>query len=67
MYGTSMPAWQSLLSDADVRDVVDYVKAFSPRFSAERPQPVLDPEVAAANGRSGRRTSGVPRKRGVRL
>ena len=49
LYGTSMPGWQSLLSDTDVRDVVDYVKTFSPRFSTERPQSVLDPEVAATS------------------
>ena len=40
LYGTSMPAWQSLLSDADVRDVVAYVKSLSPRFATEHPQPV---------------------------
>jgi len=58
MYGTSMPGWQSLLSDTAVRDVVDYVKTFSPRFAAERPQPVLDPEVAAA-------TAGVAANKGM--
>ena len=31
-----MPAWKALLSDADIRDVVDYVKSFSPRFETER-------------------------------
>jgi cbb3-type cytochrome c oxidase subunit III len=40
LYGTSMPAWQSLLSDADIRDVVAYVKSLSPRFATDRPQPV---------------------------
>ena len=40
MYGTSMPAWQSLLSDADVADVVSYVKTFSPRFTSEQPRAV---------------------------
>ena len=40
LYGSSMPAWDGLLSDAELGDVVAYVKTFSPRFKAEAPQMV---------------------------
>jgi cytochrome c oxidase cbb3-type subunit 2 len=36
--GSSMPAWQGLLSDAQIRAVVDYIKTFSPRFTDTQPQ-----------------------------
>jgi cbb3-type cytochrome c oxidase subunit III len=36
--GTSMPGWSPLLSDADRRDVVGYIKTFSPRFTSETPK-----------------------------
>ena len=35
-----MPGWQKVLPDDDIRAVVGYVKAFSPRFAAEAPQPI---------------------------
>src|SRR5690242_7419425 len=31
LYGSSMPAWDTILSDGDVRAVVDYIKTFSSR------------------------------------
>ena len=34
LYGTAMPAWDRILSDADIHDVVEYIKAMSPLFSA---------------------------------
>lgn len=40
LYGTAMPGWETMLSDGDIRAVVDYVKTFSPRFQAEPPQPI---------------------------
>ena len=40
VFGTAMPAWESILTDADIRAVVQYVKSMSPRFAAERPEPI---------------------------
>ena len=44
--GTSMPGWQRFLSTADIAAVANYIKTFSPRFAAERPQGI--PAVAAS-------------------
>ena len=33
LYGTPMPAWERILSDGDIRDVVEYVKSMSPQFA----------------------------------
>ena len=38
--GSAMPGWGPLLPDADVRDVVAYIKTLSPRFAAEQPEPL---------------------------
>jgi mono/diheme cytochrome c family protein len=38
--GTSMPGWQPFLSAADIAAVANYIKSFSPRFAAERPQSI---------------------------
>jgi cytochrome c oxidase cbb3-type subunit 2 len=40
LHGTAMPDWAAFLSPEQVRSVVGYVKAFSPRFSTEVPRPV---------------------------
>lgn len=40
MPGSTMPAWDDLLSDAEIDTLVARVKSFSPRFSSETPQPV---------------------------
>src|SRR2546430_681626 len=50
--GTAMPAWKTRLSDRQRRDVLAYVKAFSPYFAdtTQRPQP-----VAQGNARGARR------------
>ena len=45
LYGTSMPGWDGLVSEQDIRDVVAYLKTLSPRFSSERPSPV--PAISA--------------------
>ena len=44
--GTSMPGWQPFLSQAEIAAVASYVKSFSPRFAAERPQSI--PTVAVS-------------------
>ena len=36
VYGSAMPAWEKVLSDADIQDVVVYIKTWSPRFATER-------------------------------
>ena len=47
--GTAMPAWKTLLSDADIRDVVEYVKSFSPRFKSDAPKAVATgPDVPSS-------------------
>lgn len=40
LHGSAMPAWEKLLSDAQIADVVAYVKTLSSRFGAEQPMPV---------------------------
>src|SRR5882672_7919262 len=39
LYATAMPAWARILSDADIRDVVAYIKTLSPQFT-QPPRPV---------------------------
>ncbi len=41
--GTAMPAWKTRLSDRQRRDVLAYIKTFSPYFAdtTQRPQPVV--------------------------
>src|SRR5579862_4309613 len=46
--GTSMPGWGPFLSDNDIAAVAAYVKAFSPRFASEAPQPIQAPPPTAA-------------------
>ena len=33
LYGTAMPAWDRILSDAEIADVVAYIKGLSPQFA----------------------------------
>jgi cbb3-type cytochrome c oxidase subunit III len=40
LYGTAMPGWDRILSDAEIGDVVQYVKSLSPQFAAQPPRPV---------------------------
>ncbi len=40
LYGSAMPAWETVLSDNDIRDVVAYLKTLSPRFASETPATV---------------------------
>jgi cbb3-type cytochrome c oxidase subunit III len=39
MYGSAMPAWDTILAENDIRDVVRYLKTFAPQF-AQTPKPV---------------------------
>lgn len=38
LFGTSMPAWDKLLPDSDIRDLVGYVEGLSARFGNEPPK-----------------------------
>src|SRR5262247_3876489 len=33
LYGSAMPAWDRILSDTDIQDVVAYIKSLSPQFA----------------------------------
>ena len=33
VYGSAMPGWDRILSDADIRDVVSYIKTLTPQFA----------------------------------
>ena len=49
MPGTTMPGWQSVLSDAEIRAVAAYIKGFSRRFEREMPGPVaVGPQIASS-------------------
>jgi mono/diheme cytochrome c family protein len=41
LYGTAMPAWDRILSDTDIQDVVAYIKSMSPQFAT--PPKVVEP------------------------
>src|SRR6266702_4571054 len=40
LYGTYMPTWK-VLDERSRRDVIAYIKAFSPRFAVEKPQDAI--------------------------
>ncbi len=49
MPGTTMPAWQGVLTDAEIRAVAAYLKGFSKRFGRETPAPVtVGPKIASS-------------------
>jgi len=49
VYGSAMPAWEKLLSDAEIQDVVVYIKTLSPRFTTELAAAVtLGPQVPSS-------------------
>src|SRR5579862_9878979 len=55
LYGTAMPAWDGILSDADIRDVVQFIKTLSPRFAGETPKIVAPaPQVPSSPDSIGR-------------
>jgi mono/diheme cytochrome c family protein len=41
LYGTSMSSFATTLSHAQRLDVIAYIKTFSPRFAAEKPEPTI--------------------------
>jgi mono/diheme cytochrome c family protein len=59
LYGSAMPAWQKLLSDDDIRSVVAYLKAFSPRFASETPKPIAAPSPVPPSPASTERGAAV--------
>jgi mono/diheme cytochrome c family protein len=40
LYGTAMPGWDRILQDAEIADVVQYLKAFAPQF-AQPPKAIV--------------------------
>ena len=50
--GSAMPAWGPILSDADIRDVVSYIKTLSPRFANEQPVVVVPGDPIPASPES---------------
>ena len=60
--GTSMAGWDGLLSPVEIRDVVEYLKSFSPRFASERPQEVIVAEQVANVPAAAVRGAGVYEK-----
>ena len=55
VYGSSMPSWDKVLSDAEIQDVIVYVKTFSPRFTSELASAVtLGPQVPSSPESIGR-------------
>jgi len=57
LHGTAMPDWAKFITGDSLRDVVDYVKTFSPRFQKDKPKPIhVSAQVpfsaaSAANGK----------------
>src|SRR5438874_9414100 len=50
LYGSAMPGWEKVLSDAEIQDVVVYIKSFSPRFTSELAASVtLGPQVPSSS------------------
>jgi cbb3-type cytochrome c oxidase subunit III len=48
LYGTAMPAWDRILPDGDVNDVVQYVKSLSPQFATPPKTVTIGPGVASS-------------------
>lgn len=57
--GTSMPGWETLLADADIRAVVQFIKTLSPRFASEQPDPVVLAAPTPSSAESLERGAGV--------
>ena len=54
LYGTAMPAWDRVLSDGDISEVVQYLKTMSPQFATP-------PKVMRRKSSSRARVSGTTR------
>lgn len=46
--GTPMPAWEQVLTEAERRQLVSYLKSFSPRFQTEKPPSLSAPSGAGS-------------------
>ncbi len=46
--GTPMPGWEKVLTSAERRSLVEYIKSLSPRFQTETPEPITIPSEPAA-------------------
>ena len=58
LHGTSMPDWAPFIKGDSLKEVIDYVKSFSPRFQIDKPRPIhLGPPVpySAASVAAGRK------------
>jgi cbb3-type cytochrome c oxidase subunit III len=55
LYATAMPGWDRILSDAEIGDVVEYVKSLAPQLLAQPARPVaIGPGVASSPTSIGR-------------
>ena len=59
LYGTAMPGWDTILSDADIHEVVAYIKMLSPRFASETPKPIAAAPQVESSPESVRRGADV--------
>lgn len=57
--GTPMPGWEKILTEKELRSLVDYLKSLSPRFNMETPQAL---QVPSANEGSAERGKELYRK-----
>jgi mono/diheme cytochrome c family protein len=48
LYGTTMPAWDRILPDSDINDVVQYVKSPSPQFATAPRVVTIGPGVSSS-------------------
>ena len=48
LYGTAMPAWDRILPDSDINDVVQYVKSLSPQFATAPKVVAIGPGVPSS-------------------
>jgi mono/diheme cytochrome c family protein len=62
LYASTMPGWQKILPEDDIRAVVAHVKTFSPRFAAEQPVLIQTSTPTPASPESIRRGSAVYEK-----
>lgn len=53
--GSSMPDWEGILSEQEIRDVAAHIKTLSPRFSREAPEPVTAVTGAPASADTAKR------------
>lgn len=52
LHASAMPYWSDVLSDAEIRAVVDYIKSLSPVFRNAQPQTISVPPRIAPDGAS---------------